>query len=109
MSIHIIALFILVVILCIYAWIDWFKALCGLIIMTAFVMHPSIPKHIAGVQGLNPWNLVFANVFLAWLQNRGREGLFWDMPRVINAFLVLWLANSTEKTESPIDAEHTVI
>lgn len=91
MSIHIIALSILVVSLCIYAWKDWFKGLCGLIIMTAVVMHPSFPQNIAGVQGLNPWNLVFANVFLAWLRNRGREGLFWDIPKVINVFLVLWL------------------
>lgn len=91
MSMHIIALYFVSFALCIYAWKDWFKGLCGLILMTAVASHPSFPTSIAGIQGLNMWNLVFANVGLSWLSNRRREGLSWDMPRKINVFLVLWL------------------
>ena len=91
MNIHITALCFATFALCIYALIDWFKPNLGLIIMTAFVMHPSFPTNIAGIQGLNLWNLVLANILLAWLLNRRGERLFWDMPRIINVFLVLWL------------------
>ncbi len=43
--------------LCVYAWRDWFKALCGLIVMMAVVEHPDMPNSLLGVQGLNPWNI----------------------------------------------------
>jgi O-antigen ligase len=49
------------------------------------------PTSFGGIQGLNLWNILFANVFLAWLANRRRQGLLWDMPTHINVFLVLWL------------------
>lgn len=84
-------LFILVAALCIYAWKDWFRSLCGLIILTAVVMRHEFPTSLAGIQGLNLWNLLLVNVILAWLANRTREGLRWDMPRDIGVLLILWL------------------
>lgn len=91
MSILTSALYIYVTFLSIYAWKDWFRSLCGLIVLTAVMGTPFFPESFAGIQGLNIWNIVFANVFLAWLVNRKRQGLFWDMPTKINVFLVLWL------------------
>src|SRR5574341_962064 len=77
--------------LAIYAWKDWYKSLCGLIALMAFIEHPDMPKTIFGVQGLNPWNLLLLCVVAAWLASRRREGLSWDMPRHINILLVLYL------------------
>ena len=91
MSIRVLALYLFVAGLSIYAWKDWFKSLCGLILVTAIMGHPDFSKGIGGIQGLNLWNILFANVFLAWLMNRRRQGLLWDMPAHINVFLVLWL------------------
>ena len=91
MSIRITALYIYVAILLVYAWKDWFKSLCGLILFTALMYRYDFPTSFGGIQGLNVWNILFANIFLAWLVNRRREGLFWDMPTNINVFLVLWL------------------
>ena len=76
------------VFLCIYAWRDWFKALCGLIVMMAVVEHPDMPKTIMGIQGLNPWNICLFVVVLAWLAQRRKEGLKWDMPR--GTTFLLW-------------------
>ncbi len=88
---RIIALYILVTGLAIYAWRDWFRSLCGLILLMAVIEHQDMPKSIMGIQGLNLWNVLFASVFLAWLSHRRREGLRWDMPRHLAVLLLLYL------------------
>lgn len=75
----------------IYAFKDWYKSLCGLILLMAVIEHPDMPKMIFGIQGLNPWNLLLAVIVLAWFACRKPEGLKWDMPRRINIFLLLYL------------------
>jgi len=89
MSIRIVALYIFVFSLCIYAWKDWFKSLCGLILLMAVIEHGDMPKSLLGIQGLNLWNVLFAVIFIAWLTNRRREGLIWDMPRHIAILLLM--------------------
>jgi len=85
------ALYIIVALLSMYAYRDWFKSLCGLILLMAVIEHPDMPKTILGIQGLNPWNVLLANVVLAWFLSRRREGLTWDMPRYLNVMLMLYL------------------
>ncbi len=75
----------------IYAWKDWFHSLCGLILMMAVMEHAYMPKNIAGIQGLNPWNVLFVSIFLAWLASRRREGLKWDMPGRLQLAMILYL------------------
>jgi O-antigen ligase len=82
---------VVVLALSIYAWRDWYKSLCGLIVLMAVVEHPDMPKTILGIQGVNPWNIVFVSVVLAWAASRAREGLVWDMPRHVGALLLLQL------------------
>jgi O-antigen ligase len=91
MSIRISALYILVAGLSIYAWKDWFKSLCGLILLMAVMEHRDMPRSMFGIQGFNPWNVLFVAIFLAWLVNRRREGLTWDMPRYVSVLLLLYL------------------
>jgi len=91
MSIRITALYIFVVGLSIYAWKDWFKSLCGLILMMAVIRHEDMPTNMFGIQGFNMWNVLFLVVSLAWLASRRREGLTWDMPRYITVLLLLYL------------------
>ena len=67
-------------VLALYAWRDWFKSLCGLILLTIVLEHPEMPKHIMGIQGLNPWNTLLAVILVAWMCARRREGLRWDLP-----------------------------
>ena len=50
-----------------YAYRDWFKSLCGCILLMAVVEHPDFPTAVGGVQGMNPWNLAFVNVVMAWI------------------------------------------
>jgi O-antigen ligase len=92
MSIRIALLTLLIIGLAVYAWRDWFKALCGLIVLMAVMEHPDMPKNIMGVQGLNPWNILMLDILLAWLVARRREGRIWDMPRSVNVLLLLYLA-----------------
>jgi len=86
------ALYILVAFLVVYAWRDWFKSLCGLILLMAVIEHEDMPKSIFGIQGFNPWNILLLGIVLAWLASRRREKLRWDMPRSLNVLLLLYLA-----------------
>lgn len=75
-----------------YAFKDWFKSLCALILLMAVIEHPDMPKSILGIPGLNPWNLLLVPVVVAWARARKAEGLRWDMPKHISVLLVLYLA-----------------
>lgn len=74
-----------------YAWRDWYKSLCGLIILTAVIEHPDLPKSLFGVQGLNPWNALLAIVIASWLVSRRREALKWDMPSYVSFLLICYI------------------
>jgi len=77
--------------LVVYAWKDWYKSLCGLILLVAVIQHPDMPKTLLGIQGINPWNLVLLASVLAWAAAAGREHLRWDMPRIVTFFLLTYL------------------
>lgn len=83
-------LWMLVAFLAAYSWRDWYKALCGLILLMAVVEHPDFPKSVMGVQGMNPWNLLLAVIVLAWAAARGREGLKWDLPPRFRNLLIIY-------------------
>ena len=91
MTIRIAALYLLVTGLSIYAWKDWFKSLCGLILLMAVIEHEDMPKNMMGIQGMNLWNVLFLFIFFAWMASRRREGLKWDMPGHINVLLLMYL------------------
>jgi O-antigen ligase len=89
--IRITLLWLFITFLGLYAWKDWYKALCGLILLMAVIEHPDMPKSMLGIQGLNPWNILLAIIIMAWAVSRKREGLAWDMPRHINLLLFSYL------------------
>jgi hypothetical protein len=91
MSIRLTALYIMTAGICVYAWKDWFKSLCGLILVMAIIHHEDMPTNMFGIQGVNVWNIMFLTIFLAWVANRRREGLTWDMPRYASVLLLLYL------------------
>jgi O-antigen ligase len=72
-----------------YAWRDWFKSLCAVIIFMAFYERHDMPRSLFGIAGLNLFNIMLANVVLAWIVNRRRENLRWDMPTHVNVLLLL--------------------
>jgi O-antigen ligase len=77
--------------LCIYAWRDWFRSLCGLIVLTALVEHPQMPTNLLGLSGLDPWNLLLICVVLAWASQRRAQGLVFRMPRAAGTLLLIYL------------------
>ena len=72
-----------------YAWKDWYRSLCGLILFDAVVR--LFPRNLFDVPGLNPWNLLLFIVVVAWIQQRRRERLRWDMAKTPRVFLWLGL------------------
>ena len=75
----------------IYAWKDWYKSLCALIVMMAFLGHHDVPRTMFGVEGLNPWHLLLLVIILAWLAQRKREGLGGYPPRTFVLLLIAFL------------------
>ena len=69
--------------LAVYAWRDWYKSLCGLVLLMAIIERPDMPRSLPGLRGVTPWNLLLLTIVLAWAFNRRREGLRWDMPASI--------------------------
>jgi O-antigen ligase len=48
--------------------------------MMAAIEHPDMPKSIGGIQGMNLWNVLIANVVFGWLINRPAVVLVSDAP-----------------------------
>jgi oligosaccharide repeat unit polymerase len=90
-SLRLIGLYGYIIALAIYAWKDWFLALCGLILLTVLLEHPEMPHTVMGIQGLNPWNIVLAVIVVAWLTTRRLDGSHWDMPGFVTALFGLYL------------------
>lgn len=72
------------------AYRDWYKSLCGLILLVGVIEHPDMPKSMLGIQGMNPWNLALAAVVLAWLGCQWGRRVTWDMPGYLNLLLFLY-------------------
>lgn len=75
------ALWLLTIGLMVYAWRNWFVSLCGLLLMSVVMQRQDFPQYLLGINGLNPWNLLFLSVFLAWLVHRFGSGIPLDLPR----------------------------
>ena len=84
-------LYLLISFLAIYAFRDWYKSTCGLIVLMAFMQHPDMPTNILGIQGFNPWNVLMLCILISWFFSRRKEGLRWNMPRFINVLLIGYL------------------
>lgn len=48
-------------------------SLCALIVLTAFLEYPDMPRTMFGLPGLNPWNILFLSTFLAWLCDQSKN------------------------------------
>jgi len=74
-----------------YAFRDWYRSLCGVIVMMAFVERSDMPRQMFGVTGMNAWNLLIAVTLIGWFFSRHKEKLVWDMPKHINILLFLYI------------------
>ncbi len=70
---------------------NWYRGVLGLVALIAVVEHPDFPKSLAGIQGLNPWNILLVITMLSWISNRRKEGYSWDMPRGISFILATYV------------------
>jgi O-antigen ligase len=75
----------------IYTWRDWFRGLCGLVLLLGILEYPDIPRAMFGVPGLNFFNLLLVNVVFAWAAQRRHEQLKWDLPAHVTGLLVIYL------------------
>jgi O-antigen ligase len=61
-------------------------------VLTAVLERPDMPRSMFGIPGMNPWNIAFLFVIIAWLFKRNSEGLKWDLPRGILPLLFTYAA-----------------
>jgi len=81
---------LLVAYLSVYAWKNWFRAACWLVLLMSIFQHPDMPKAIADIPGLNHWNFLFLNTVFSWLINRRKEKLSWELPPNIKVLFFLY-------------------
>lgn len=82
---------IAVTFLAFYAYRDWYRSLCGLLVLMAFIERYDMPRQMLGITGLNPWNLLMLFILSAWFLAARRENLRWDFPKGIRWLLFLYL------------------
>lgn len=82
-------IWLIVFYICMFAWKDWYKALCLVVIFAAINERPDIPKTLLGVPGLSPFNIMIASVGFAWLSAKAKEVKF-TYPSSIR-FYYLWM------------------
>jgi len=75
-----------------YAFKDWYKSLCGLIMLMAIFERSDMPRQMLGVTGLNPWNVLMLFILIGWFISRKREQLKWDMPGEVTVLLLAYVA-----------------
>jgi O-antigen ligase len=85
------ALWFVVAGVAIYTWKDWYKGLCGLVLLLGILEYPDVPKSMFGITGLNFFNLLLMNVLVAWTVGRSRERLTWDLPNHLTVLLTLYV------------------
>jgi O-antigen ligase len=78
-------------VLALYAWIDWFPAAAGLVLLMAINYNPDMPRAMLGIPGLNLWNFLLLATVPAWLAGRRREGLRWDLPAFAGLLLTVYV------------------
>ena len=84
------ALWLFVTAAAFYSFKNWYRGVLALIALIAVVEHPDFPKSLAGIQGLNPWNILMVFVVIAWINGRAREKLTWDMERRLTVLLFFY-------------------
>ncbi|MBM3298855.1 MAG: hypothetical protein FJY85_02740, partial [Deltaproteobacteria bacterium] len=91
MSIRITIVSLFIATFVIYAWKDWFKSLCVLLLFTGIHMDRSIPTGMLGIQGLNHWNILFIGVLLGWRLSGRTLRLAWDAPVHTTVLFLMFL------------------
>jgi O-antigen ligase len=79
-------------VIAVYTWKDWFRGLCGLILMVGILEMPDVPKSIFDIDGLNFFNVLLLNVAVAWIIARYKENLKSDLPQHLTILAVIYLA-----------------
>lgn len=92
MSLRVIFCLLLVLGFSWYAYRNWFTSLCAAVCLMAFVKHPDMPRNVAGLPGFNLWNILIANVLIAWWIQRRNEGPTSAVPKAFKVVLYLYFA-----------------
>jgi len=89
MSLRVLACLLFVGVFSVYAYRNWFVSLCAATLLMAVVKHPDMPRAVLGIPGANLWNILIANVVLAWWRERRLEQPDVEVPR--NVKIAFWL------------------
>lgn len=74
-----------------YAWRDWYKALCFLVVLVAVAGYSGVPRGMFNIPGISPYNFLLGNIILAFLVAYRQEELKWDLPRGVNLLLLAYV------------------
>ncbi|HNQ21945.1 MAG TPA: O-antigen ligase family protein [Phycisphaerae bacterium] len=84
-------LWLVVVTLGVWAWRNWFVPACALVFLSVFMQRQDFPQYLLGINGLNPWNLLFVVTVLGWWLDRRAAQRPWDVPRLVTVTLAIFV------------------
>ena len=84
-------LFAVVTFISMYAFRDWFKALCMSLPIIAFLERPDMPRTLMDIAGLNPFNIMLGCVLIGWFNAKKKENLNWIVDKKTTRLLIFYV------------------
>lgn len=78
-------------IIAIVACKNWYRGLCLMLPLLAFLERPDMPRQMLDIGGLNPFNMLLAIILLAWIVQRRADGSRWSADRTVSRLFVVYM------------------
>ena len=70
---------------------NWFRGLCYLLPLLAFLERSDMPRQMFGITGMNPFNLLLFVILIAWLAQRKQDGSHWGADKTTTRLLIMYM------------------
>lgn len=71
---------------------NWYRALCFMLPLLAFLERPDMPREMFGIGGLNPFNILLGIILVAWFFQRQTDGSRWIANKGMTRLFILYMA-----------------
>jgi O-antigen ligase len=70
---------------------NWFRALCFMLPLLAFLERPDMPREMLGITGLNPLNILLGIILVAWFIQRRYDDSHWSANKTITRLFIAYM------------------
>lgn len=70
---------------------NWYRALCFMLPLLAFLERPDMPREMFGIGGVNPFNILLGIILVAWFFQRQTDGSRWIANKTMTRLFILYM------------------